>query len=405
MGAAKPSRAVVPGGIGGVPLALLKDPKVTTGLAIATSAVSVGRWIIDKKKTYDERHRYTASVKEGAYIYRPLMAWINEQVDARKVIMHSKYAGITRFYDGDLTVTVNIKGFPLYVKVQKPDTDKLDMAVLANGDSSFFAKSIVFTTMDKRGIDALEAFLEELTNKQKNEERDVLLYNTNQYGHWDGKAFERRHIDSVVLPLGVMEDLIQDIDVFLANEERYGFIGLPWHRGYLLHGEPGNGKSSLVKALASTYHFSLYNFPLSGVKDDKALVEYISRIDAKSILLLEDIDIFSKSMKREQADTGPTLAGLLNALDGVSTPHGLITFITTNKKNSLDPTLIRPGRVDYSIELNAPDLYQIEKMYFRVYEEILNVPPRDFESMAELVEVFKSNPNDAEAARLLIKRS
>lgn len=61
---------------------------------------------------------------------------------------------------------------------------------------------------------------------------------------------------------------------------------------------------------------------------------------------------------RDGTDTGVSLSGLLNALDGVATPHGLITIMSTNHIESLDQALIRSGRADVTIEFGLPDRAQ-----------------------------------------------
>jgi ATP-dependent 26S proteasome regulatory subunit len=96
---------------------------------------------------------------------------------------------------------------------------------------------------------------------------------------------------------------------------------------------------------------------------------------------------------------------LLNALDGVATPHGLLTFMTTNNLDTLDDALIRRGRIDKRLELKPPVRYQVEQMFNYVYSEPLGVEPKQFNSMADLSDVFKRFTTDAESARMEIKKA
>jgi len=64
--------------------------------------------------------------------------------------------------------------------------------------------------------------------------------------------------------------------------------------------------------------------------------------------LLEDVDVFHSATERDDEGSGVTLSGLLNALDGIATPRGLLTVTTTNDPSALDVAVIRPGRVDLS---------------------------------------------------------
>lgn len=375
------------------------NSKIATATAAITGIVTAYNFGKDMKERWDDRRFYSATVKENSYVFPALMEWINRQTDGRYVMFKSDYHGIKKLHDSGSDTHVNIKGHRLSLHVEKPDMDSANAYI----DSDAFTRRAVFRSTTRKGIEALHELLEELTKEARKETREVQVSNPSNFDDWTSAPLAYRNIESVFLPEGVKESVVADLDKFIENEDKYRSIGAPWHRGYLLYGEPGNGKSSLVAALAHRYKFNLYNLPLSGVKNDKQLAELVSRISSNSMLLLEDIDIFSKSIERKQSGKGPTLAGLLNALDGVSTPHGLLTFVTTNKKEKLDPALIRPGRIDFALELKAPDTYQIESMFEYVYNESLSVPHRGIESMAELTNIFKRNLDDPEGARLEIK--
>jgi chaperone BCS1 len=64
------------------------------------------------------------------------------------------------------------------------------------------------------------------------------------------------------------------------------------------------------------------------------------------MLLIEDVDVAHSAKERDDRGKGVSLTGLLNVLDGVLTPHGLIKMLTTNNIDALDPAVIRPGRAD-----------------------------------------------------------
>lgn len=374
-----------------------------TSIGTALTAASVGLGLArEAKSRWDEKTLYYARVSEKSYVYPELMKWLNAETRTKRIKFVSTYHFLARHYDGNGNSNIILNGHSLQVSIEKPDVSN-GMVYDAEYGETAFTTNVVFTGRSASAIDALETKLQELSEKRRQEAKSISLYTVSSYG-WSEQNPTPRKMDSVFLPDGMKEGLIEDFDTFFKSERKFETIGLPWHRGYLFYGPPGNGKSSLAAALASHFKMNLYNMPLSAVKNDSALTDCIGGIQKNSILLLEDIDIFSKSMKREQADTGPTLAGLLNALDGVATPHGLVTIMTTNHIDVLDPALIRPGRIDKRVELKYPDNIQIEKMFDYVYGEPLRVEARDFTSMAELAEVFKKNCFDAEAARLEIKK-
>lgn len=373
----------------------VKIATVASALSTANLAMSIGR---DLREKWEQKFLYRATVSEDSYVFPYLMVWLNDRTKTRSVTFNATRGKIERYFNASGVSKINLDGHQISVCLSEPRLDKdswLD-------DGAGLKKNVCFTSRTAAGIDAIEALLQELFEIRKKNETSIHLYTIGKYG-WEGKAMPVRNIDSIFLPQGVKEDLLADVEGFFSNEEQFAKIGAPWHRGYLFHGPPGNGKSSMCAAIANHYKMNVYSLPLSSVKDDKALVEAINGVASRSMLLLEDIDVFSKAVGRTSDGTGPTLAGLLNALDGVATPHGLMTFMTTNHVENLDPALVRNGRIDKRVELLSPDTYQINSMFEYVFEEPLNVKPKAFESMAALAEVFKRNCTDPESARMEIK--
>ena len=115
----------------------------------------------------------------------------------------------------------------------------------------------------------------------------------------------------------------------------------------MYEGPPGTGKSSMVAALAGHLKLNLY---ICSINDrsmtDERLMSTLQELRPRSILLLEDIDALVQERDVAGEATGVTFAGLLNALDGVTSKSGVITIMTTNHPEKLDPALVRKGRVD-----------------------------------------------------------
>ena len=128
--------------------------------------------------------------------------------------------------------------------------------------------------------------------------------------------------------------------------------GLPYRRGYLLHGIPGSGKSSLVLAVATELSLPVYLLNLSPKLSDEALVQLLEEIKERCVLvlLIEDIDRANTvthadqppAQKNDHRDVmnSPvcpelTLAGLLNAIDGPTASTGRLFFMTTNHRQAL----------------------------------------------------------------------
>ncbi|GAB6030596.1 hypothetical protein CHUAL_007457 [Chamberlinius hualienensis] len=198
-------------------------------------------------------------------------------------------------------------------------------------------------------------------------------------GDWRpfGHPRKRRPLNSVVLDRGISESIIQDIREFIANPKWYTERGIPYRRGYLLHGPPGCGKSSYITALAGEieYNICLLNLSERGLTDDR-LNHLLNMAPLQTIILLEDIDAaFVSREDTKQMNSAyeglnrVTFSGLLNCLDGVASTEGRIVFMTTNYLERLDPALIRPGRVDVKEHISYSSKYQLEQMFTRFYPD------------------------------------
>lgn len=227
-----------------------------------------------------------------------------------------------------------------------------------------------------------------------------------QEASWRSLTRTKRLWDSVVLPNDVKATLYADALEFYAESEFYREIGQPWRRGWILHGLPGTGKSSLIAALASKLSADLYIVSLSASwLNDTLLSELLKNIPERSILLMEDIDCAMPERKKDNEDEeggpaaekkeeadknddapagaaptgGPgkpkgqkgdvqvTLSGLLNALDGVVASEGRIFVATTNHLEKIDSALSRPGRCDVWVEFTHATRSQARELFLRFY--------------------------------------
>ncbi|KAI9139094.1 BCS1 N terminal-domain-containing protein [Paraphysoderma sedebokerense] len=187
-----------------------------------------------------------------------------------------------------------------------------------------------------------------------------------------GQPRKKRPLGSVVLDNGVSDYILDDVKRFINNWKWYNERGIPYRRGYLLHGPPGSGKSSFIQALAGEleYNICVLNLSERGLTDDR-LNHLLTNMPMRSFMLLEDVD--AAFNKRTQSDekgysSSVTFSGLLNALDGVAAAEERIIFMTTNHLDRLDPALIRPGRVDVKQKIDYATDYQIKEMFLRFYE-------------------------------------
>lgn len=309
---------------------------------------------------------------------------------------------IELYYNETHERTVSVAGHRVRVKLSKSEVDTASNK--SGYDSRPSPDTLYFYAYSREGQTAVADMLRRLAQVQT--QRKPALHLLSRWGDWQRRDdLPMRSLESVVLADGQMEHLRADVEQFLASEKEYVRRGLPWHRGYLLYGPPGCGKTSVIRALASALGLHLWYAPLSDLEKDTSLLNLISSVGPRSVLLLEDVDVLHAVRERnDDQGAAVTMAGLLNALDGVATPHGLITFLTTNNRDVIDPALLRPGRVDVQELIDLPSTSQLLRLWSQFYSrdsETLYIDPTELEmfkgSTADALEFFKQHPDDGQA--------
>ncbi|MBD5657048.1 MAG: AAA family ATPase [Candidatus Eremiobacteraeota bacterium] len=214
---------------------------------------------------------------------------------------------------------------------------------------------------------ALEALIDDMIAAHVARRRARMpVYVNLAYGWHTIGARAARSLDSLVLTEGVLETIVADIESFRASRDWYRSMGIPFRRGFLLHGPPGTGKSSLVGALAGRFEAPLYALSLTGNDfTDADLIELLHDVAPDAFVLLEDLDVAFNG--REPGSKGVTMSGLLNAIDGAASKDGSVLFVSTNHVERLDPALRRPGRLDVQLELGYADFSQRRRLFERFF--------------------------------------
>ena len=178
------------------------------------------------------------------------------------------------------------------------------------------------------------------------------------------------------------KESLNDIVDFLKTPEKYSSYGAKMPKGIILYGPPGTGKTLLAKAVAGEAGVPFYALSGSDFIQVYAGVG-ASRIrnlfkkaksHGKAVIFIDEIDAIGKTRSGgNTSSTGnderdQTLNALLTEMSGFKDSDGIIVIAATNRLDTLDPALLRPGRFDRHVEVSLPDLKareQILKLYLK----------------------------------------
>lgn len=216
-----------------------------------------------------------------------------------------------------------------------------------------------------------------------------------------------------------IDQVKQRLNMFQTNKAWYEDKGIPYTFGLLLHGLPGCGKTSLIKAIAKDTNRHIINIKLTNnvtltqlrnlfysdklkIVSNQSTPQYITIPVDQRIYVMEDVDCLTTILnQRNDAKTEEenlteedhrnikmlgkerwrqlknlnndsiTLADILNIIDGVLETPGRILILTSNYPDKLDKALLRPGRIDLIIEFKECDSEQLKQMFDHFYQKDL----------------------------------
>lgn len=295
-----------------------------------------------------------------------------------------------------------------------------------------------------------ENYLKSIKNNRSNTKFIYSLDKTevkdddSRYSCWSEDIFESARTFKNIFFDGKKE-IIDKIDYFLNNRKWYYEKGIPYSLGIGLHGPPGTGKTSFIKALANYTNRHIVTISLKMVKTKSQLERFFfeNRYNDnneensiswdKKILVFEDIDCIGdivlnrkekenkknekknlfKANDKDNKDSTInvtdliqgfceinqshstvltkeeqhpiTMDDILNLWDGIKETPGRILIITSNHYDKLDPALVRPGRIDITRELSNASHATISEIYFHLFENHI-----DNEKLLKIKEYFYS---------------
>lgn len=190
------------------------------------------------------------------------------------------------------------------------------------------------------------------------------------------------------------QEIREAIELPLLQKDLYDQIGIDPPRGVLLYGPPGTGKTMLVKAVANATNASFIKvngseFVHKYLGEGPRMVRDVFRLareNEPSIIFIDEVD--SIATKRFDAQTGSDrevqriLIELLTQMDGFDQQTNVKVIMATNRQDTLDPALLRPGRLDRKIEFPSLKDRRERRLIFNTVSEKMNLSPEcDLDSL------------------------
>jgi transitional endoplasmic reticulum ATPase len=292
-----------------------------------------------------------------------------------------------------------------YVKVRKADVREATIVELAPAQKGVIVQmdpeivkarllgkpvykgdiiSVSFGPTRRRELDPffdISTFIEEMLGSAFGGEMKFVVVNTKPKGpvvitentevilHKEAKEVQEETIPDVTYEdIGGLDDAIQKIremvEIPLKYPQIFERLGIEPPKGVLLYGPPGTGKTLLAKAVANEAgaHFISINGPEIVSKYVGESEEKLRKIfeeaqkNAPSIIFIDEIDAIAPRRDEAQGEVEKRLvAQLLTLMDGLKARGKVIVIAATNRPDSIDPALRRPGRFDREIEIGVPN--------------------------------------------------
>ncbi len=213
----------------------------------------------------------------------------------------------------------------------------------------------------------------------------------------------------------VTKEFVDDLKWFIDNEEWYIQTGTPRKRGYLLYGPPGTGKTSIIKASANEYALDIYSINMDNISSSQDYTSLTNEINDFSqsqlhIVAYDDIDrcpLFNSTQKYySNEDDQMSIGTFMTGLDGLADSYGRITIMTANNIEGIlkHQALIRPGRIDKIIKVDACDSDQANRLFNLFYPQSNPIDPHQIQlqtgdTTAKLIQTFQTHFNQPDLAR------
>ena len=202
-------------------------------------------------------------------------------------------------------------------------------------------------------LEAAHQFMLAVCNWNSEIRGEILVFDD---GYWQKderlyQAIENTTFENLILPGELKQQILSDVEAFFAAHEMYEHYHIPWKRGILFLGTPGNGKTHTIKALINALKCPcLYvkSFKAQYSTDAKNIEDVFrrARSAAPCLLVLEDLDALLTDENRSV---------FLNEMDGFAANSGIVVVASTNHPDRLDAAILdRPSRFDRKYHFDLP---------------------------------------------------
>ncbi|MDI4648936.1 AAA family ATPase [Cohnella hashimotonis] len=195
----------------------------------------------------------------------------------------------------------------------------------------------------------LDRFLTEMRERQL-ADRKLVVFTDTKDGLERSRETAERPVDrdGVFMDESLKAQIFRSVDTFFADDRSfYQTYGVPYKRGILLYGKPGNGKTTLVKSISATVNAPVAYWQITEFTGSESIQQVFDAAVklAPMVLVVEDIDSMPESCR----------SYFLNTLDGATSREGIFLIGTTNYPEKIDPALMnRAGRFDRAYEVKLP---------------------------------------------------
>lgn len=377
-------------------------------------------------------------------IYIAFVNWLTEHTGSnsnRSIVLQSNDYD----YDDSAPSVIDLGDKPVYF------TYKRHLFVANKGMDSANRYECIKVTMLGRKASIVRSLFEEF--RPKVDSSQVNIFTSCYGGSWEYLArSSKRSLDTVIVKDDIKKNILNRITTWKESESWYLDRGISFKLAMILYGPPGTGKTSLIKAIASHLGYHVYILNLKHFTDT-TLQRAIQQSDDKAIIVLEDVDshlatharndqlsteitddsddnivikgktysksdmekIFEKAKAYEEEyeddvpqpsnrglernESGVTLSGLLNALDGIVPINNKIIVMTTNTIETLDSALTRKGRVDCRYYIGKLENKEIRQYINLMFGDIEIDESIDFKNISgcDLQDLYFEHRDSAES--------